>query len=129
MVIYGFDICVMYNLHKYIGTILMVIIGFSLDSQQLASPVQAPVERATTGLLEREAGTLYMVGSGKETVYVIECADQPYRLRVMNMPTGFSSGTKVLISGRMKATQPIEDEWGDYFELTGISPAAASASR
>jgi hypothetical protein len=104
-------------MQKYWGTILMVIIGFSLSRDHA---VAKPETRATVAVLSKEMGIIYTVGTDKDAIQVIECDHPPYRLNITNPQHHIPSDTRVCFSGKAIATPPLEDEWGNYFEVTDI---------
>ena len=101
----------------------MVAVGSGLNSNTtISTTAQSSAERPTIETISSETGVLYTIGKGDETVYMIECDHKPLKLHILNMPDGFSGDIPVKVSGRIKATHPLEDEWGNYFELTSILP-------
>jgi hypothetical protein len=112
-------------MYKLAGFLLAVAIGLSFKNPNPAAG--NAVQRATTGVVENATGTIHIV-HGDEPVYIINCASKYLRLHILNLPVAFQkAGKQVQFSGCIKATLPLEDDYGTYFEITDITEPAVAA--
>lgn len=113
-VIWPEDICTM----KMIGTILMVLIGFLFDSKVDIAKPDGIAQRKTVATLSNVKGTVY---KAMDDVYTIECGEKHLRLNVINLPEEFrKDNAEITFSGNIKLSQPLEDDWGELFEVTSV---------
>ncbi len=107
-------------MQKLIGTFLMVVIGLCFRSDPQG-------EKRTNGLIKRQTvetvshvkGELRKVG--EEDIYVIWCGEKHLRLNPLNLPEKYKRpGQTFTFSGNIKATNTLEDEWGEFVEITDI---------
>jgi hypothetical protein len=106
-------------MQKIIGTLLMVVIGLGFSG---GSPSKADeyAQRPTVEMLNNVQGTVNMV-EGDEPVFVIQCPQRYLRLQAYNLPARYQRhGLAVWVSGNIKATNTLEDGYGELFEVTAI---------
>jgi hypothetical protein len=105
-------------MQKLMGTILMVITGFFMNSSLVNEGNTNPPDRETVETITGESGIVRMIGDGEMAVYMIDCTAKHLRLNVMNMPGEFKKdGITVRFSGNIKASSTLEDDFGECFEI------------
>lgn len=105
---------------KTIGTILMVVLGFMFDSKVDTGASENISNRETVETIQNAKGIVWKAGD--EDVYTIECAEKHLKLNVINLPEKFKKDeAEVIFSGNIKLTHPLEDNWGELFEVTSIT--------
>jgi hypothetical protein len=109
-------------MQKLMGTLLMVITGFCLNSSLVNDGKTPPADRETVETITREAGIIRKIGDGEMAVYMIDCSTKHLRLNVFNMPEVFKKdGLIVQFSGNIKAGSTLEDDFGEYFEINAVA--------
>ena len=105
---------------KMMGTILMVILGLMFDSKVDTGTTDSIADRETVETIQNVKGVVWKAGD--EDVYTIECAEKHLKLNVINLPEKFRKDeAEVTFSGNIKLTHPLEDNWGELFEITAIT--------
>jgi hypothetical protein len=105
---------------KMMGTILMVILGLMFDSKVDKGAGDNIAERETVETIQNAKGIVWK--GGDDDVYTIECAEKHIKLNVINLPEKYRKNeTTVIFSGNIKLTHPLEDNWGEFFEVTAIT--------
>lgn len=108
------DFCIM----KMIGTILMVAVGFMFDSKVDITKSDSLSARQTVEVINEAKGIVYKIS---DETYMIECAEKHVKLNVFNLPEAFKKDNAAIIfSGNIKLSEPMEDEWGEVFEITNV---------
>jgi hypothetical protein len=108
-------------MQKLMGTLLMVITGFCLNSSLVNDGKTNPLGRETVETITGEAGIVRKIGDGEMAVYMIDCSAKYLRLNVCNMPREFKKdGLIVRFSGNIKAGSTLEDDFGEYFEILSV---------
>lgn len=109
-------------MQKTIGTALMVLVGLGFNNSE-ATQIGAKTpysNRPTVEVLNDAKGIVKKV-HGDEPVYIIDCPKQYLRLQAFNLPDGYKKeGLTVAVSGNIKATNTLEDDYGELFEVTAI---------
>ncbi len=107
-------------MYKIAGTIAMILIGFSFKAPGKSTIVSSYAQRPTVETIELETGVVKLL-PGDEPVYLIDCPRRNLRLNVLNLPAAYRlQGKTVQFSGNIKATHPLEDEYGELFEITAV---------
>jgi hypothetical protein len=108
-------------MQKLMGTLLMVITGFCLNSSLVNDGTTNPSGRQTVETITGEAGIIKKIGDGEMAVYMIDCSAKHLRLNVFNMPGKFKKdGLTVRFSGNIKAGSTLEDDFGECFEILSV---------
>ena len=110
------EFCTMF---KSIGTALIVAFGLLFDtgSQTVSTPDIS--NRETVGTVANAEGVIRKIDEAG--VYMIYCKQQHLKLNVVNLPQQFrQADLKIIFSGNIKKTHPMEDSWGEFFEVTEI---------
>jgi hypothetical protein len=108
-------------MQKLTGTLLMVITGFCLNSSLVNDGKTNTSGRETVETITGETGFVRKIGDGEMVVYMIDCSAKHLRLNVVNMPLEFKKdGLTVRFSGNIKAGSPLEDDFGEYFEILSV---------
>jgi hypothetical protein len=108
-------------MQKLLGTILIVITGFCLNSALVNDGKATPSGRETVETITGESGIVRKIGDGEMAVYMIDCGTKYLRLNVFNMPGEFKKdGLTVRFSGNIKAGSTLEDGFGEYFEILSV---------
>ncbi len=77
------------------------------------------VSRETVEVISYAKGVVRQVGNSDE--YMIECSARHLKLNPVNLPSEYrEADLPIIFSGDIKATQPLEDEFGEYFEVKSI---------
>src|ERR1700712_814359 len=99
-----------------------IVVLVCLTMLNSATEINKPVSflsRPTIEKINNEKGMLMKVEDA--SVFVIQCKDRYLRLNAINIPEKFSaSENEITFSGNIKYTNPLEDEWGQLFEITDI---------
>lgn len=98
----------------------MVLIGLCFRSEpEDAEKTKALLKRQTIEVVSHVKGELRKVG--EEDIYVIWCGEKHLRLNPLNLPEHYKRpGMSFTFSGNIKATNTLEDEWGEFVEITDI---------
>jgi hypothetical protein len=109
-------------MEKIAGTLLMVLIGLGFNGNQpnKMDAKAAYSNRPTVETISYAKGFVKKI-PGDEPVYIIDCPDKYLRLHAINLPATFKKeGLNVTVSGNIKATNTLEDAYGELFEVTSI---------
>ncbi len=80
------------------------------------------VNRATIGSISNAEGIIKKTHGNDEPAYVIYFAREYLQLYCPELPASFKQDElPVVFSGNLKAMNPLEDEFGQYFEIVKIS--------
>ena len=105
---------------KTIGTILMVVLGLMFDTKVDKGATDNIAERETVETIQNVKGVVWKAGD--ENVYTIECPEKHLKLNVINLPEKFKKDdAEITFSGNIKLTHPLEDNWGELFEITSVT--------
>jgi hypothetical protein len=108
-------------MQKLMGTLLIVITGFFLNSSLVNDGKTNPTVRETIDTITGETGIIRKIGEGETAVYMIDCGTKHLRLNVFNMPAVFKKdGLTVMFSGNIKASSTLEDDFGECFEILSV---------
>lgn len=104
---------------KIIASILIIAAGFLFKANEEKSGSENILQRETVEKVTSEKGIIRQLGSSD--VYMIECADKHLKLNALNLPKEYKEADlPVIFSGNIKLTMPLEDENGDFFEVSSI---------
>ena len=107
-------------MQKFIGIILMLLIGFSFKTNYTAKDKADFSARQNTEVIKDAKGEVRKIGN--EDIYMIWCGEKYLKLNPFNLPEKFKQpGLKITFSGNIKEMNALEDEWGELFELTAIN--------
>jgi hypothetical protein len=109
-------------MQKMLGTLLMIAVGLGFNtSNGGGSQGQGNYgDRPTVDTINQAHGIVKKI-PGDEPVYLIDCASQYLRLHTINLPDSYKTeGMSVTVSGHIKATNTLEDDYGELFEITAI---------
>jgi hypothetical protein len=108
-------------MQKILGTLLMVVTGFLLNSSLVNDGKTDPSGRETVEKIAGETGIIRKIGEGETALYMIDCRAKHLRLNVYNMPGAYKKdGLQVRFGGNIKAGSTLEDDFGELFEITAI---------
>jgi hypothetical protein len=108
-------------MQKIMGTLLMVITGFLLNSSLVNDGKADPSARKTVETIAGETGIIRKIGDGETSLYMIDCRAKHLRLNVYNMPGQYQKdGLVVRFGGNIKSSSTLEDDFGEYFEITAV---------
>jgi hypothetical protein len=107
-------------MQKTIGTILMVLIGLSFNTNPAVKKNPATFsDRKSVEQINNSKGEVRQIGN--EDIYMIWCAEKYLKLNPYNLPEKFRKpGLSITFSGYIKEGSTLEDQWGELFELTSI---------
>lgn len=72
--------------------------------------------RETVKVISYAKGVVRQVGNSNE--YMIECSAKHLKLNPVNFPSEYREGDlQIIFIGDIKATPPLKDEFGKYFEV------------
>lgn len=102
--------------------ILIVGIGVSYTNTVKGVKNLAIEKRKTIDTLKNELAEIRIVETeNEEKICVLKLFNKSVKLNTTNIPNKFKvNGKKVLISGAIKETSTIEDEYGSYVWLNSI---------
>lgn len=109
-------------MQKMLGTLLMIAVGLGFNTSNGGSSQNQDnySDRPTVETITHANGVVKKV-PGDEPVYLIDCASQYLRLHAINLPDSYKTeGMSVTVSGHIKATHTLEDDYGELFEITTI---------
>lgn len=107
------------SMFKSIGTALIVATGLLFDTTSQTATTPDICKRETVGTLTNAEGVIRKIDEA--SVYMIYCKQQHLKLNVVNLAQPFrQADLKVIFSGNIKNTHPMEDNWGEFFEVTEI---------
>jgi hypothetical protein len=109
-------------MQKIVGTLLMIAVGLGFNNGDSNSPQSQNTykDRPTVETISHAKGFVKKI-PGDEPVYMIDCPDKYLRLHAINLPDAFKTeGLTVTVSGHIKASHTLEDEYGELFEVTAI---------
>jgi hypothetical protein len=108
-------------MQKFMGTILMVVTGFCLNSSLVNDNKTNSSGRATVENITGETGIVKKIGEGEMAIYMIDCSARHLRLNVLNMPAEYKKdGIKINFTGNIKASSTLEDDFGEHFEILSV---------
>lgn len=101
--------------------LLLTAIGVSYKRATSQRSYAFIKDRKTIETLYDKKGIVKNIGSTNDPVFVIAFEEQQLNLFPCNLSSEFKSDNKpVNFSGKMKYMYPLEDEFGQYFELNEI---------
>jgi hypothetical protein len=109
-------------MQKSVGTLLMVLIGLGFQGSEHAGQTVTGGygQRPTVEVLENVKGIVKKM-EGDEPVYIIDCPEHYLRLQAYNLPKAYQQeGRCVTVSGDIKASNTLEDAFGELFEVRNI---------
>jgi hypothetical protein len=109
-------------MQKMLGTLLMIAVGLGFNSNEGGSSQGKTTyaDRPTVETIHHADGIVKKI-PGDEPVYLIDCASKYLRLHTINLPDSYKTeGMSVTVSGHIKATHTLEDDYGELFEITAI---------
>lgn len=109
-------------MQKMFGTLLMIAIGLGFNSGEgNDDPKHAAYSnRPTVETISQASGIVKRI-PGDEPTYLIDCPGKYLRLHALNLPDTYKTeGLNVTVSGHIKATHTLEDDYGELFEITAI---------
>jgi hypothetical protein len=104
---------------KIILSAFVILSGmlFNFFVKKTAEPVLPT--RETVEEVSYAKGIIRQVGN--TDVYMIECGEKHLKLNPINLPSEYKEADlPVVFSGDIKVTPPLEDEFGDYFDIKSI---------
>jgi len=104
---------------RFITLILLLLaIGISYRNARQNRSYAFVKERKTIETLQAKKGVIRNIGSNEDPVYIITFQEQSINLFPCNLSEEFMHNNKpVQFSGNMKYMYPLEDEYGQYFEV------------
>lgn len=109
-------------MQKMLGTLLMIAVGLGFNSHEGNGSLGQTgySDRPTVDTISHANGVVKKI-PGDEPVYLIDCASKYLRLHAINLPERYKKeGLSVTVSGHIKATHTLEDDYGELFEITAI---------
>lgn len=98
----------------------MVAVGMGFNSAADKKNEDAFIHRQTTETICNVKGVVRKIGNNG--VYMIYCKAKHLKLHIINLPEKFKvADMPVVFSGNIKQTHPMEDDWGELFEVTNIT--------
>ena len=98
----------------------MVTVGMGFNSVADKKNDDAFINRQTVDTICNARGEVRKIGN--DGVYMIYCKAKHLKLHVINLPQKCKvAGINVVFSGNIKQTHPMEDDWGELFEVTNIA--------
>jgi len=102
--------------------LLLTAIGVSYKRATSQKSYSFIKERETIETIQNKNGIVKKIGSEDAPVYVIAFEEQQLNLFPYNLSSEFKMDNKpVKFSGQMKYMYPLEDEFGQYFEVNEIN--------
>lgn len=101
--------------------LLLTAIGVSYKRATSQRSYAFIKDRKTIETVYDKKGIVRNIGSTNDPVYIIAFEEQQLNLFPYNLSAEFKSDNKpVKFSGKMKYMYPLEDEFGQYFEVNDI---------
>ncbi len=107
--------------------VLLTAIGICYKNTQLNRHYDFIAQRQTIEVVREHQGIVRNIGTEEIPVFVIFSEKYGLNFFPYNLPRSFQhQGMPVVFSGNMKEMHPLEDEYGQYFELVKVGSAGDS---
>lgn len=104
---------------KFSATFAILILGYFFQPTMKILAKQDIIQRETVDTIFFAKGIIRQ--QPQSDIYLIECQEKFLKLNVLNLPKEYQEADlPIVFSGKIKLTYPMEDEAGDYFEITSI---------
>jgi hypothetical protein len=101
--------------------VLLTAIGVCYKNTQFNRHYGFIARRQTIEVVENHPGIVKNIGSAEIPVYVIFSEKYGLNFFPYNLPRPFQQpNIPVVFGGNMKEMHPLEDEYGQYFELVNV---------